>query len=377
MTAITNEKKIGARFVFSVALLGLLTLIGVALAVYRLFVGLGPTTNLNDHFPWGVWIMLDLFLIPIGGAAFTISAISHFFDIEDYHKVVRPAVLTGFLCYSLVGAILLMDLGRWHQFYNVLIPPYMNIHSFLLEIALCVTFYLVILTLEVAPTILERWNLTNIERLIDRAMLIVAGAGIVLSTLHQSSIGSMFLLMRHNLSSIWWTELLPLLFFTQAVFGGLAMAVVVFHFTWKGLGKPVDKKLLVSIGKVIRVVLLLYFIVRLADWLIAGDLGLLFKFDYYSIIILVEIITGMIVPLALLFSKLGNRAAGVFWASVWILIGLFIERLMVTWVGMEMPAWSTYTPHWMEIVLSIGFLAGGVLVYMLVAHFFELLPEGH
>jgi Ni/Fe-hydrogenase subunit HybB-like protein len=358
--------------------LALLTLVGVGLAVYRMVVGLGPTTNLNDHFPWGLWITLDLFLIPIGGAAFTTSLISHFFHDEKYHAVVRPAVLLGLLCYGLTGLILILDLGRWHQFYNFLLPNFMNIHSFLWEVAFCVTFYTLILVLELAPTILEKWSAVETpKRLIERAMMIIAGIGVVLSSMHQSSIGSMFILLRYKLHAIWWTPLLPLLYFMQALFGGLSLALVVITLTQDKMGLPVDRSFVVNkVGKLIRALLVIYLIVLVVGWLVEGELGLLFSSGAYSLLIWAELIIGIFVPLTLLF-RFGQRRAGVLWAGVFTIMGVFMDRLIVSWVGLSVPAWATYVPHWMEIMISVGFIAGAFLVYAIVARYFELFPEKH
>ena len=153
MAAMT-QKKTNAP-IAAYVILGLLTALGLALGVYRLAIGLGSTTNLNDYFPWGLWIVLDVFMIPAAGAAFTVSAIGHFFHRHDYHKILRPAVLIGFLGYVSVVLILILDLGRWHQFYSILLPARINLHSFLEEVALSVTLYTMVLILELAPTILE------------------------------------------------------------------------------------------------------------------------------------------------------------------------------------------------------------------------------
>lgn len=375
MTALAKPKT-GLPRAFLV--LGLLTVIGVGLTIYRFFVGLGPTTNLNDHYPWGLWITLDVFLIPVGGAAFTTSLISHFFEDKRYHAIVRPAVLVGFLCYSVVGLILLADLGRWHQFYNFLLPQYMNIHSFLWEVAFCVTFYTMILVLEVAPTFLEKWNLARPKQLLDRAMLVIAGAGVVLSSMHQSSIGSLFILVPYKLHALWWTPLLPLLYFTQALFGGLAMAAVVITMTQKRLGLPVDRKLLVDkMGKVIRALIIFYLVVTVIGWVVEGDLGLLFSSGAYSLLLLLELILIAFLPLGILFSKLGRRRDGVFWASIFTLMGMSLNRLIVSWIGLKVPPWAVYVPHWIEIMISVGFIAGAALVYGLVARYFDLFPEEH
>lgn len=358
--------------------LALLTLIGVGLAIYRLTEGLGPTTNLNDHFPWGLWITLDVFLIPIGGAAFTTSLISHFFHDKKYHDIVRPAVLAGLLCYSLVGVILLIDLGRWHQFYNFLLPQYMNLHSFLWEVAFCVTFYTIVLVLELAPTILEKWNIEAPRRLIERGMMVIAALGVVLSSMHQSSIGSLFILMSHKLHAIWWTPLLPLLYFMQALFSGLALAALVITLTQNKLRLPVDKSLIVDkMGKLMRALLAIYLAIMVVGWLLEGELGLLFSSGAYSLLIWAELIIGVFVPLGILFSKLGQRRDGVLWAGVFIIMGVFLNRLIVSWVGLSVPAWATYVPHWMEIMISVGFIAGAFLVYAIVARHFELFPEKH
>jgi Ni/Fe-hydrogenase subunit HybB-like protein len=299
MTTVTKEKR---SIPLSFYVLGLLTVIGVVLGIYRLAVGLESTTNLSDHYPWGLWIALDVFLIPAAGSAFTISAISHFFGREDYHKILRPAVLTGFLGYMAVVAILILDLGRWHQFYSILLPNRINLHSFLEEVALSVTLYTMVLILELAPTFLEKWNLDLPIRFIKSGIMIIAGVGVLISTVHQSSIGSMFVILEHRLHPLWWTPIIPLLFLTQALFGGLATAAVVIKLTRERLGLPLDRKLLSSTGKAIRILLAFYLICKVGDLLWTGELGLLFTSGSYSLLVWLELALGVILPLAILFS---------------------------------------------------------------------------
>ncbi|MGD8998363.1 MAG: polysulfide reductase NrfD [Anaerolineae bacterium] len=372
MTAMTREKR---SLPLSVYVLGVLTLVGVALGVYRLAVGLSPTTNLSDYYPWGLWIGLDIFLIPAAGAAFTVSAVSHFFGREDYHRILRPAVLTGLLGYLTVVALLILDLGRWHQFYSILVPPYINLHSFLEEVALSVTLYTMVLVLEAAPTLLEKWNLDMPIRFIERGILVIAGVGILISTVHQSSLGSMFLILEHRLHPLWWTPILPLLFLTQALFGGLATAAVVVKLTQERMGRRVNRELLATMGRLIRVLLAFYLVCRVGDWLLAGELGLLFTSGIFSMLAWGELILGVAVPLAILLSKLGNRADGVFWSGVWIVLGLLIHRLSTSFIALETPAWATYVPHWIEVLSSVGIAAGAVLVYIILARVFNLFPE--
>lgn len=374
MTTLTKPKQ-SIPLIFYPLLL--LTLLGVGLAIYRLAVGLGPTTNMTDNYPWGIWITVDIFIIPIAGAAFTTSAISYFFRREAYHAIIRPSVLLGLLGYTMVALLLIMDIGRWPQAYNVFIPAYINIHSFLWEIALCVTLYTVVLVLEVAPFILERWHIEAPIRLIERAILVIAGAGVVLSALHQSSIGSMFLIMSHKLHPLWWTPVLPLLYFVQALFGGLANAAITVQVTQRGLGLPVSENLIVRIGRLVRALLILYAVLRLGDTLLAGELGMMFDSGIFSLLLWAEIIIGVLMPLAILFTRYGESAEGVFMAGILSLVGLLLDRLVASGLGIAVPTTQTYVPHWMEVMISTGFIAGGFLVYGVVTRYFDLFPEHH
>jgi Ni/Fe-hydrogenase subunit HybB-like protein len=357
--------------------LALLTVMGVGLMGYRFAVGLGPTTNLSDQYPWGLWITLDLFLIPVGGAAFTTSLIGHFFRDPRYHRVVRPAVLTGLLCYSLVGIILLIDLGRWHQFYNFLIPRNMNVHSFLWEISMAVTFYTLVLLIEFAPTILEKFGRHAPARALENSMVVIAGAGVVISSLHQSSIGHLFLLVPYKLHRIWWTPLLGLLYLIQSVFAGPSMAVIAITLTHGWLKLKADKVLIVKVGRLIAITVSLYTVIQIVGWITEGDLAALFTSGAYSLVIWAELILGIAIPLGILFTKLGRRADGVLWASVFVIIGVFISRLATSWIALQHPAGASYSPHWMEILITIGLFAGAGLIFSVVTRSFPVLPQDH
>ena len=304
MAALTRSNKLTTNIPVAFWPLLALTLLGVGLAIYRLVAGLGVTTNLSDHYPWGIWITIDLFLIPVAGAAFTISLISYFLGREDYHSIIRPAVLAGLIWYGVVGVLLFLDIGRWTQFYNILVPGYINIHSFLEEISLCVTLYTGILVLEVAPVFLEKWGYKVPIRWIERGIFVIAGAGIVLSMLHQSSIGSMFLLMSHKLHPLWWTPSLPLLFYLQAVYTGLGTAAIAISLIWRAMGLPIDRKLFRRLGQAMSINLMLYAAVKIGDWMGAQEIPLLLKPDAFGFLAWFQFLVGVILPLVILLSKL-------------------------------------------------------------------------
>lgn len=372
MAALTKSR---SRYPVSFYPLLALTILGVGLAIYRLVVGLGPATNLNDHYPWGLWIMIDLFLIPVAGAAFTISLISYFLGREDYHSVIRPAVLAGFIIYGVVGILLIMDIGRWHKIFNIFVPGWINLHSFIEEVSLCVTLYTGILILEVAPIFLEKWGYKAQIRWIERGIFVIAGAGIVLSMLHQSSLGSLFLLMPHKLHPLWWTPALPLLFYLQAVYTGLSAAVIAIKLIWRALKLPINRELFRRIGQAMSINLMLFAAIKVGDWMGAGEVPLLLRPDIFGLIAWLQFLIGVVLPIGILLSKLVGHPTGPFWAGVFALIGTFIDRLVISWVGLAEPSPVTYFPSWIEIMITVGMIAGGFLLYGVVVRYFRLFPE--
>lgn len=352
-----------------------LTIVGIGLAIYRLVVGLGPTTNLSDHYPWGLWITIDLFIIPVAGAAFTISLIAYFLGRDDYHSVIRPAVLAGFIGYVIVAILLFMDIGRWNQFYNILVPGYINLHSFLEEISLSITLYSGILILEIAPVFLEKWGYRTPIRWIERGIFVIAGAGIVLSMMHQSSLGSLFLLMPHKLHPLWWTPALPLLFYFQAVYTGLGAAAIAIRFVWRALQLPINRDLFRRIGQAMSINLMLFAAIKVGDWMGSEEVPLLLNPDIFGLIAWLQFLIGVVLPLGILLSKLVSHTSGPFWAGVFALIGTFIDRLVISWVGLAEPSPVTYFPSWIEIMIAVGMIAGGFLLYRTVIRYFNLFPE--
>ncbi len=352
-----------------------LALLGVGLSIYRLVVGLGPTTNMNDHYPWGIWITVDLFFIPVAGAAFTISWLSYFLGRDRFHSIIRPAVTAGLLGYIVVAALLFLDIGRWHQFYNILNPRLINLHSFLEEISLSVTLYSLILILEAAPIFLEKWNIQAPIKWINRGIFWIAGAGVVFSMLHQSSLGSMFLLMEHKLHPLWWSPALPLLFYFQAIYTGLGTAAIAIALVWRALKTDMDREVYRRLGQALTLNLLLYTAIKFGDLMGAGKLHLLFQADPFAYIAWLELGLGVLLPLFILLSKLVGHSAGPLWASVFALMGTFINRLMISWIGLAEPNPVSYFPSWIEIMVTIGLTAGGFLLYGLIIRYFRLLPE--
>jgi Ni/Fe-hydrogenase subunit HybB-like protein len=359
-------------FVFLV----LLVAVGAGVGIVRMINGLGTTTGLSDGYPWGLWIVYDIFFVPFSAGAFMILAVTHIYGKKEYHGIARPVVVAGFLGEVMVVVILLMDLGRWHQFYNILLPWYWNINSFMFQVSICLTIYLGVMVLEVAPAILERLNWQKPLRLIKMATILIAGLGIVLSSLHQSSLGALFLLIPYRLHALWWTPSLPLLFFASAVFAGLAMVIFVVTLTFRAFHRRLDLGLLSNLARVVATLLVVYLVLKLGDLVANGEMGLLFSSGWLSFLFLAEIVVGAVVPIILFaLHKVRNSSTGLIAGSACVLVGVALNRTNVAIFAYAAPAGAVYVPHWMEVLISVAAIAAGVLLFVLAVRFLPILPE--
>ena len=380
MSVLAKDKEKGA-FPAAYWILAAIVVFGLVLGIIRLMRGLGPTTNLSDGYPWGLWITFDVFAVPFSGGAFTLAAVMHIFNRKKYHGIAHLALLAGFMGYILVVLILLMDLGRWDHFYSVLMPWRWNLHSFLLEVTLCITLYLGVLVLELVPVIFGRLGWKPAQE-INRLIPLIASVGIILSTLHQSSLGSLFLLMSHKLHPLWWTPILPLLFFTSAVFSGLSVAMFVAVVTWRALRKPAPMQMLTGLAKAVAIIQAIYLVLKIGDLLVAGEIALVFGSGLLSILFLAEMIIGVIVPLIIFASRGRESERGLLAGTVYVIVGLAFNRSAIAWFALRAPAGATYSPHWMELGITIAAVAFGILFLALGVRYLPtlrepVLEEGH
>jgi len=377
MTTVTKTKK-----TFSIAdlILGLIVVAGVVLGIIRLATGLGPTTNLNSSYPWGMWIAFDVFTIPFSAVAFTLAAVVHIFNQEKYHGLSRFTVLMGFLGYLMVVLVLVMDIGRWDQFYSVLMPWRWNLHSFMFEVAMSITLYFGVLILEMLTIVFERSGSPIVDWL-KRLIVLIAGVGVLLSCVHQGSMGAVFVILRHRVEPLWWTPILPVLFLTSALFTGLSVAIFLGVVTWKALGKPAPMKLLSNIARWVVIIQAIYLVLKLGDLLLAGEFGLIFSSGQFSLLFLAELIIGVIVPLVIFGSQAGKSEGGLVAGAVCTVVGILINRWSISWFALNPPpppahgVPMTYSPHWMEWGITIAAVAAAILFYSLAVRFIPVFRD--
>lgn len=347
---------------------------GLAVGLYRLVVGLGETTNLSKAFPWGIWISFDLATVALSGGAFTLAALVYVFHFESLHPAVRPTVLAGLLGYSSVLVILLFDLGRWDRFYNVFLHP--NFSSALLEVSWCIAAYSTILFYELSPVLLENSRWRRLLPIIKRYTIPIVIVGVTLSTMHQSSLGTMFVIMSPRLHPLWYSMLLPVFFLVSSLAAGISMVIAGATISYWLFGRSLKPRTIARLGWFLPWILGFYLVLKFGELIIANELHLPFEGGVYAFLFWTELIVGAIIPIILFALKQVrySRVVSLFGAAL-IMGGVILNRFDVTWFAMKPVDGQVYTPHWMEIAILAGVVAGIVAVYSLIARYFPVYEE--
>jgi Ni/Fe-hydrogenase subunit HybB-like protein len=348
-----------------IGLLSFLIVVGLFAAAGRLFMGLGASTALTDSYAWGIWIGFDFLLIALSGVGFTMAGLVHVFRREKYHAAVRPAVLAGLMGYSAVLMILLIDLGRFDRFYHFLI--FWNPHSPLFEICWCVLLYTLVLVIEVSPVVFERLKWERPNRWVARAMLPVAIIGVTLSSLHQSTLGTLYLNMPHRVHALWYTPFLPLLFFVSSVMAGLALAIYAYAGMAWARGQQPRRDIVDGLARILGWVALSYSALKCTEIVVAGELPALLAFDRESILMWVELGLGAVLPAVLiLLPSLRSRKWSPFVGAALVLLGVSLNRFNMTLFAQSpVSGIGSYSPHIIEWLTTLGIIAGAVLLWYL------------
>jgi Ni/Fe-hydrogenase subunit HybB-like protein len=342
--------------------------------VLRFGQGLGRSTNLNDQFPWGLWIGFDVLCgVMLAAGGFTLTAAVHIFNIKRLHPIVRPTILTAFLGYVLVCVALMYDLGRPYRIWHPLVMR--NPHSVMFEVAYCVMLYTTVLSLEFSPIVLERFNLQKPLKIVRAALIPLVILGVILSTLHQSSLGTLYLIMPEKLHPLWYSPLLPVFFFISAIAVGLAMTIFESSLSAKYFGRQLELPILQELGRVLMVVLCVYGILRYEDLLHRGVLKLLAQPGYEMYLFWLEISLSLVFPLLLLSQKKRRTTApGLYLAAVLVVLGFITNRLNVSITGLESAAGMHYVPKWTEIAVTGAIIAAGFALFGLAVKYLPIFP---
>jgi len=342
--------------------------------VVRFAQGLGRSTNLNDQFPWGLWIGFDVLCgVMLAAGGFTLTAAVHIFNIKRLRPIVRPTILTAFLGYVLVCVALMYDLGRPYRIWHPLVMR--NPHSVMFEVAYCVMLYTTVLSLEFSPIVLERFNLEKPLKIVRAALIPLVILGVILSTLHQSSLGTLYLIMPEKLHPLWYSPLLPVFFFISAIAVGLAMTIFESSLSAKYFGRQLELPILQELGRVLVVVLCVYGILRYEDLLHRGVLKLVLRPGYEMYLFWLEISLCIILPLCLLVQpKIRASANGLYLSAVLVVLGFITNRMNVSITGFEGSTGVRYFPKWTELAVTGAIIAAAFALFGLAVKYLPIFP---
>jgi Ni/Fe-hydrogenase subunit HybB-like protein len=348
---------------------------GAVVTVLRYWKGLGAVTNLSDSFPWGLWIGFDV-LCGVGLAAggFTITTAVYVFNLKRFQPIVRPTIITAFLGYILVAVGLLYDLGKpWNIWHPIVM---WNPRSAMFEVSWCVMLYLIVLALEFSGMVFERLGWRRAVAVQHAAVVPLVIAGAIISTLHQSSLGTFYLITPGKLHALWYTPYLPLLFLLSAIAGGLAMIIIESRLSSRALGRGLEMPLLSSIGKALLVALGVYGAARVLDLLARGALKEVLAPGREAFFLQIELAIGVIFPMALLaFTAVRRNSGRLYAAALLVVAGFIVNRLNVSITGLEGAQGGHYVPTPAEGIITLMLVGIGVAAFALAVRYLRVMPE--
>ncbi|MBI2842285.1 MAG: Ni/Fe-hydrogenase cytochrome b subunit [Armatimonadetes bacterium] len=362
------------RITFWRVVLVVLILLGLYATAIRFIKGLGAATNLSDTTPWGIWIGFDILCgVALAAGGFTLAAGVYIFRLDRYRPILRATILTAFLGYLMAIVSLLYDIGQPWRIWHPMIM--WNEHSPMFEVALCVMLYTTVLALEFSPAVLEWLKLERPLRIIHMLTPPLVIVGVLLSTLHQSTLGTLFVIVPGKIHGLWYSPFLPVLFYMSAIGVGIAMIIFESSMSHRAFGISLHDDILTGLGKAIPVVLGLYLVVRFVTLGAQGSLGLIFEGSPESYLFMLEIGLGFILPI-ILFSNARIRASsqGRFYSSLIVILGVVLNRLNVSLTGTMRYTNYGYIPSFFEAATTIFVIACGMVAFGLIVKHLPIFP---
>lgn len=379
-------------------LTAVILIIGVLITIARFGFGIGAVTNLSDNNPWGIWIGFDLLCgVALAAGGYVTSSACYLFGLKRYHSAVRPAITTAFLGYFFVVIALLYDVGQpWRLPYPLVWSQ--GTTSLLFEVGLCVGLYVTVLFIEWSPAAME-WlmgmkespcwlnrlkpYLHTIRKAVIAFTIPLTILGVVLSTMHQSSLGALFLIAPSKLHPLWYSPFMPVLFFVSSMVAGLSMVIFEGTLSHKTLHHKMDEThlresegVIFGFGRAASFVLMGYFALKILDMTMDNDWHYLAT--GYGAWFLVEILGFVLLPAFLYAIGVRERKVGIIRvASVFAVLGIVVNRFNVSLIGFnwQLPAADRYFPSLTEILLSVFIVTLIVTVYRFIASKMPVLYE--
>jgi Ni/Fe-hydrogenase subunit HybB-like protein len=344
-----------------------------AVVIFRLLFGLGHVTNLSDQWPWGLWIGFDVLCgVALAGGGYGTALIIHILHNHRLHAVARATMLTSLIGYLLVVVGLFIEIGRWWNFW---VPVVSWGHdSVLFEVYICISLYTIVQTLEICEIVTEK-VMRFLHPFFAAVLPVLLIIGVMLPTLHQSSLGGLYLMMDGKLHPLWWSPIIFVFFFLSSFFVGPAMIAVEGIVAYCAYGHLAPVPVLKTLARIGGVLMLIYLALKIGDLVYAGELPLLAEGSFESYAFLAELGIGLVLPLIIVFSPLINYRGWIIVYGLLTSFGVFFNRLNVVITGMIRETGSIYYPAVSEVLVSTGLVCAGILGYMFMCENFNILGE--
>ncbi len=351
---------------------------GLYASYLRFFKGWEVATNLSDAQPWGIWVGLaTLAGVGLSAGGFAIAAAVYLMGMERYRPVLRASVLISFLGYVTVCVGYVYELGLPWRVWHPLI--YWNKRSVLFDVALCIMTYTSVLALEFAPQLLEKLPWTWAHKLAHwqhRFVIALVLAGTLLSSMHQSFLGGLFLIMKGHIYPLWYSQYIHTLFYLSAIPAGLCMVIIAMYLCMRSLGVKLDYSILTDLSKVVVAMLCIYTAFRAVDMLGNGGVHYLFLARSETAYFWLEFLLMILLPVVLFSQKkVRNTPILLYWTAAIQVMGFIANRINVSITAMEDTAHANYVPKWPEMALTIMVVTGGVLVFRLCVLYLDVFPR--
>jgi len=355
----------------------LLIVLGGLVILYRLVAGLGAATNLNDRFPWGLWIGIDV----LGGVAmaaggFLIAGAVYILNWKKYKPIVRPAILNAFFGYALAATAIMFDIGLpWRIWHPVVM---WQIGSVMWVVAIHVVLYTTTLATESSPMVFEKFKMQGALRAVEKVMVPIVLFGILLSVLHQSSLGAVYLITPGKLSHLWYNTSLPTLFLVSAVMMGLSMVSLESIISGKAFGHVPNRDILTGLARGVMITAVIYLLLKIYFLATGPGIGAAFAGTREANMYLLEMAVSVIVPLVLLLMKRIQDDNQILLVNILVIAGVLINRLNVSIFGVYRDQAATglsYFPSWMEFVVTLAFVSFAIVGFKVSVKYFRVLPE--
>lgn len=370
------HKPLGGQF-FTPMKLVLVVLIAVAayFLAHRFLYGLGSVTNLNPGYPWGMWVVVDVVIgTAFGCGGFAMALLVYIFNRDHYHPLMRPALLGGLFGYTLAGAAVMIDLGRYWQAYNMFLPWYASADSVMLEVGLCVTAYIIVLWIEFSPAFMERFGWFKAKEKLTKWIWIPVALGIVLPVMHQSSLGSLLLVMGSQLHPLWYTSWLPLLFLISALTMGYAVVMFEATVVSKTFYRVSEQPLLSRLSITVAALVWAWIVFRLLQLAVEGHLPLAFEGTRMAALFWLEMFLYAVAGTVLTVPKGRASARSSFLAAALLLVVGSLYRLDAFLIAYQPTQNWSYFPSVPELMVTLGVIAFEIFAYLV---FIKFLPVLH